>query len=123
MKKLKQLFCKHEYKFYTDSTGYSLFPNSSTKEYKYICPKCDKVIILNARDLKNEIDELAEIIRKKIVLREDISEFYENSEFVMRMNDYDFFPKLYRGRHISALKKKYRSRGIDLDEITHWCRK
>lgn len=91
MKKLKQLFCKHEYKFYTDSTGYYL---SSTKEYKYICPKCGKVIILNAHDLKNEIDELAEIIRKKIVLREDISEFYENSEFVMKMHDYDFFPQI-----------------------------
>lgn len=122
MKKLKQLYCKHEYKFFSDTKVFPILSLSHVNGYRYVCCKCNKEITLVSTDLRNEIDELRESIRKKIVLGEDVSYLNNDSEFVMKVSEYDI-PTLYSGKHIDALKKKYKSGGIDLDEITQWYRK
>ena len=119
MKKLKQLYCKHEYKFFSDTKVFPISSPYQVNGYKYVCYKCNKEITLVSTDLEKEIDELQESIRKKIVLGEDLSYLNNNSEFVMKVYENDI-PILYSGKHIDALKKKYKSRGIDLNEITHW---
>ena len=122
MKKLKQLCCKHEYKFFSDTMVFPILSLYRVHGYKYICCKCNKEITLVSTDLRNEIDELQESIRKKIVLGEDVNYLNNDSEFVMKVYEYEV-PTLYSGKHIDILKKKYKSSGIDLNEITHLYRK
>ena len=122
MKKLKQLYCKHEYKLFSDTKVFPILSLYQVNGYRYVCCKCNKEITLVSTDLKNEIDELRESIRKKIVLGEDVSYLNNDSEFVMKIYEYDI-PTLYLGKHIDILKKKYKSDGIDLNEITQWYRK
>lgn len=123
MNKLKQLFCKHEYEFYSDTKVLpTILSFSRVNGFKYVCHKCRKEITLVSTDLINEIDKLKESIRKKIILGEDVSNLNDNSEFMMKAYDYSI-PTLYSGKHIEALKNRYKNRGINLDEITKWYRR
>lgn len=119
MKKLKQLYCKHEYKFFSDTKVFPILSLYQVNGYRYVCCKCNKEITLVSTDLMNEIDELKELIRKKMVLGDDVSYLNNDSKFMMKVSDYGI-PTLYSGKHIDALKKKYKSGGIDLNEITQW---
>ena len=108
MKKLKQLYCKHEYKFFSDTKVLPFLSIYQVIGYRYVCCKCNKEITLISTNLKNEIDELKESIRKKIVLGEAVSYLNNDSEFEMKVSEYEK-PTLYSGKHIDALKKKYKS--------------
>ena len=123
MNKFKQLFCKHDYKLYSDTKVFpTIISFSRVNGFKYVCHKCGKEITIVSTDLINEIDELKETLRKKIVLGEDVSDMNNDSEFVIKAYDYSV-PTLYSGRHIDVLKKRYKNCGIDLDEITKWYRR
>ena len=58
MNKLKQLFCKHEYEFYSDTKVLpTILSFSRVNGFKYVCHKCRKEITLVSTDLINEIDK------------------------------------------------------------------
>lgn len=111
------MFCKHKYKLFNVSE-YHPFTINTFAEYEFVCKHCGKTKNIKSLHLQDELmQERAHQAKRKAM---GLVHYIDNPEISRNLSvkvGTSAVIKEFSGDFVSAVKKKYIRKGIDLNEI------